>query len=196
MLSRHFQAGHGDHKDALSSLAALAFYKHLVLAPRYGQPLPVIDWSADNSTVATAISQVRDETVRDILNKELQARSALAASLADLKPAIDRLASMRATAEEVARGLEPQRLGLYAGAYEFSDLGGFKVNVTWTENKLYAAGPGVPPQELLPLSATRFFIPTGYDDYYKLDFVPDAATGQTDRLVLTMSGMSVTGRRR
>jgi CubicO group peptidase (beta-lactamase class C family) len=196
LLSRHFQAGHGDHKDALSSLAALAFYKHLVLAPRAGEPPPVIDWSADNSTVATAISQVRDETVRDILNKELQARSALAASLADLKPAIDRLASMRATAEEVARSLEPQTLGLYAGAYEFSDLGGFTVNVTWTENRLYAAGPGVPPQELLPLSATRFFIPTGYDDYYKLDFVPDAATGQTDRLVLTMSGMSVTGRRR
>jgi len=196
LLSRHFQAGHGDHKDALSSLVALAFYKHFVLAPRYGQPLPVIDWSADNSTVATAISQVQDETVRDILNKELQARGALAASLADLKPRIERFAAMRATAEEVARSLEPQRLGLYAGDYEFSDQGGFTVNVTWTENKLYAAGPGVPPQELLPLSATRFIIPTGYDDYYRLDFVPDAASGQTDRLVLTMNGMSVTGRRK
>ncbi len=196
LLSRHFQAGHGDHKDALSSLVALAFYKHFVLAPRYGQPLPVIDWSADNSTVATAISQVQDETVRDILNKELQAQGALAASLADLKPRIERFAAMRATAEEVARSLEPQRLGLYAGDYEFSDQGGFTVNVTWTENKLYAAGPGVPPQELLPLSATRFIIPTGYDDYYRLDFVPDAVTGQTDRLVLTMNGMSVTGKRK
>ena len=196
LLSRHFQAGHGDHKDALNSLVALAFYKHFVLAPRDGQPLPVIDWSADNSTVATAISKVQDETVRDILNKELQARGALAASLADLKPAIARFAAMRATAEEVARSLEPKTLGLYAGDYEFSDQGGFTVNVTWTENKLYAAGPGVPPQELLSLSATRFIIPTGYDDYYRLDFVPDAATGRIDRLVLTMNGMSVTGKRR
>jgi CubicO group peptidase (beta-lactamase class C family) len=195
LLSRHFQAGHGDANDALSSLVALAFYKHFVLAPRYGKPLPVIDWSAGNSTVGTAISQVQDETVRDILTKEFQARSALTASLADLKPAIERLASMRTTAEEVARSLEPQTLDLYAGAYEFPDLGGFTVSVTRMENKLYAAGPGQPSMELLPLSATRFIAPSGYE-YYLLDFVPDPATGQTDRLMLTMSGMSVTGKRK
>ena len=195
LLSRHFQAGHGDASDVLSSLVALAFYKHFVLAPRYGKPLPVIDWSADNSTVATAIGQVQDEAVRDILNKELRARSALASSLADLKSAIERLASMRATAEEVAKSLEPQTLDLYAGVYEFSDMGGFTVSVTQAENKLYAGGPGQPSPELLPLSATRFFAPSGYD-FYQLDFVPDAATGQTYRLVLTVNGMSVTGRRK
>ena len=98
LLSRHFQAGHGDANDALSSLVALAFYKHFVLAPRYGKPLPVIEWSAGNSSVAAAINRVQDETVRDISNKELQARSALASSMADLKPAIQRLARMRSTA--------------------------------------------------------------------------------------------------
>jgi hypothetical protein len=195
MLSRHFQAGHGDAADVLSSLVALTFYKRFILAPRYGQPLPAINWSVDNSTVVAAISHVEDESVRDLLNKEFEARRALASSLADLKAANQRLASMRATAEEVARSLEPQTLDLYAGDYEFSDMGGFTLNVTRAENKLYVTGPDRTQQELLPLSTTRFFAPVGYD-FYQFDFVPDAATGQTYRLVVTMYGMSVTGRRK
>jgi len=55
--------------------------------------------------------------------------------------------------------------------------------------------PGQAPPELLPLSATRFFIPFGYD-FYQLDFVPDAANDQTYHLVLTLYGMSFTGRRK
>ena len=102
--------------DVLDSLLALTFYKHFVLALHYGQPLPTVDWSADSSTVATAISQVQDEAVRDILNKDLQARRALASSLADLKATNERLLAMRATAEEVAERLAPQTLDLYAGA--------------------------------------------------------------------------------
>ena len=103
---------------------------------------------------------------------------------------------MRATAEEVAKSLTPQALDRYAGVYEFSAGGVFTVTVTRTENKLYAAGPGVPPQELLPLSATRFFIPAGYDDYYKFDFVPGTAGDQIDSLILSVSGMTLTGRRK
>jgi hypothetical protein len=95
----------------------------------------------------------------------------------------------------LASSLEPQTLGLYAGDYEFSDLGGFTVSVTLAENKLYAAGPGQPPLELLPLSTTRFFAPSGYD-FYQLDFVPGATSDQPYRLVLTMYGMSSTGRRK
>lgn len=183
--------------DVLDSLLALTFYKRFVLAPRYDQPLPTIDWSSAELPAFTAISHVEDEAVRDLLNKEFQARSALASSLADLKAVNERLSAMRATAEEVAKGLEPQTLELYAGVYEFSDSGGFTVNVTRTESKLYAAEPGQPQMELLPLSATHFVIPMGYDSYfYQLDFVPDAATGQTYRLVLTLSGMSFTGRRK
>ena len=174
---------------------ALTFYKRFVLAPRYGQPLPAIDWSADNSTVLAAISHVEDESVRDLLNKEFEARRALASSLADLKATNQRLASMRATAEEAARSLEPQTLDLYAGDYEFSDMGGFTLNVTRAENKLYVTGPDRAQQELLPLSTTRFFMPVGYD-FYQFDFVPDAASDQTYRLVVTMYGMSVTGKRK
>ena len=46
LLSRSYQAGHGDADDVLSSLVAVTFYKDFVLAPRSDQPLPVIDWSA------------------------------------------------------------------------------------------------------------------------------------------------------
>jgi len=194
MLSRNFQAGHGDAADVLGSLVALAFYKQFVLEPSYGQPLPIIEWSADSSTVLEAINQVEDESVRDILNKEFEARGALDNSLADLKAANGRLDSMRATAEAVAMSLDPQTLDLYAGTYEFSDMGGFTLDVTQAENKLYAAIPGQSLQELLPLSTTRFFVPMGYD-FYQLDFVPDEAGSQTYHLVLTIYGMSVTGRR-
>ena len=195
MLSRHFQAGYGDASDVLNSLLALTFYKRFTLAPRYGKPLPVIDWSADRSTVLTVIRNVEDESVRDLLNKEFDARGALASSLADLKAVNERLASMRATAEEVARSLEPQTLDLYAGAYEFSDEGGFTLDVTRAENKLYASVPGQAPQELLPLSKTRFFVPVGYD-FFQFDFMLGASNGYTSRLVLKMYGMSLTGRRK
>jgi CubicO group peptidase (beta-lactamase class C family) len=195
LLSRSFQTGHGDPTDVLNSLVALTFYKRFVLSPRYDQPLPAIDWSADNSTVITAIRNVEDESVRDILSKEFESRQALASSLADLKAANERLASMHATAEEVAMSLEPQTLNLYAGDYTFSDMGGFTLNVTRAENKLYVTGSGQAAQELLPLSTTRFYIPVGYD-YYQFDFVPGADSGQTYHLVLNMYGMSLTGQRK
>jgi len=195
MLSRNFQAGHGDAADVLDSLVALAFYKQFVLEPSYSQPMPKIDWSADSSTVLETISQVEDESVRDFLSKEFEARGALASSMADLKSANERLASMSATAEEVAGSLDPQKLNLYTGAYEFADIGGVTLDVTRDENKLYVTIPGQAPPELLPLSATRFFIPFGYD-FYQLDFVPDAANDQTYHLVLTLYGMSFTGWRK
>jgi CubicO group peptidase (beta-lactamase class C family) len=194
LLSRSYQAGHRDANDVLSSLMAVTFYKDFVLAPRSDQPLPAIDWSGDDSTVLELIRQVRDEAVRDILSKEFQARRALASSLADLKASIGRLASMRTTAEEVARRLEPQTLDLYVGAYEFPEASGLTLNVTRAENKLYAAKSGSAPQELLTLSTTRFFAPHGYD-FYQLDFSPDEPSGNC-RLVLTIWGMSFTGWRK
>lgn len=175
MLSRNFQAGHGDAADVLDSLVALAFYKQFVLAPSY--------------------SQVEDESVRDFLSKEFEARGALASSMADLKAANERLASMLAMAEEVAGSLESQTLDLYAGTYELPEAGGLILNVTQAENKLYVIAPDQTSQELLPLSTTRFFIPFGYD-FYQLDFAPDATNDQTYHLVLTLYGMSFKGRRK
>ncbi|NTU55088.1 MAG: serine hydrolase [Anaerolineales bacterium] len=194
LLSRSYQAGHGDANDVLSSLVAVTFYKRVVLAAHYDQPLPVIDWSGDDSTVTDLIKQVQDEAVRELLYKEFQARRALASSLADLKAQAERLASMRTTAEEVAKNLEPQILDLYVGTYEFPEAGGLTLSVTRVENKLYAAASGSALQELLPLSTTRFFVPHGYD-FYQLNFSPDAASG-TCRLVLTIYGQSFTARRK
>jgi CubicO group peptidase (beta-lactamase class C family) len=187
-LSRPFATGDG---DVLKSLVAVTFYRHFVLAPRHGQPLPAIDWSADSSAVQTAINQVEDEPLRDLLTKELQARRALASSLANVKAQVERIATMRATAEEVARSLDPQTLDLYAGTYEFAEMGGVALSVSRAENKLYLSVQGQPPQELLPLSETRFFVPAGFD-FYQFDFTPDAPS-QTCRLVLTLGDMSVTG---
>jgi len=194
MLSRNFQAGHGDAADVLDSLVALAFYKKFVLEPRYGQPMPTIDWSADSSTVLAAINQIEDESVRDLLSKEFAARRTLASSMADLKAANERLTSMRATAEDVAGSLDPQMLDLFAGTYEFPEAGGLTLNVIRAENTLYVVAPDQASQELLPISTTRFFIPFGYD-FYQLDFVPDVDNDQTYHLILTLYGMSFTGRR-
>jgi CubicO group peptidase (beta-lactamase class C family) len=194
MISRSYQAGHGDANNMLSSLVALTFYKRFVLAAHYGRPLPVIDWSADSSTVYTAISQVQDQEVQDLLNREFEARRALASSLVDLKVLSGRLASMRNTAGQVAKSLEPQTLDPYLGTYEFPEAGGLTLNVTRDENKLYAAVIGSPPQELLPLSTTRFFVPHGYD-FFQLDFSSDAAS-DSYRLVLTIYGMSYKGWRK
>ena len=192
-LSRHYPSTDG---DVLKSLAAVTFYKHLVLAPRRGQPLPAIDWSQDSSAVLTAISRVQDEPVRDLLNKEFQARRAVASALADVKAQVERVATMRATGEELAESQDPEVLDLYVGNYELPDAGGLTLSVTQDEKKLYINLPGAPPQELLPLSTTHFFMAAGYD-VYELEFVPDAGFRQTYHLVLTLYGsISFTGRRK
>jgi len=194
LLSRQYQAGYGDANDVQSSLVALAFYKRFVLAPQYGQPLPVIDWSAGESAVLTQISRVQDQAVRELLGKEFQARRALASALADVKALAQRLATLRATAEKLAGTLDPQTLDAYAGTYEFPEAGGLVLSVSRADGKLYVTRPGEPPTELLPLSATSFFIPAGYD-FYQVDFVADPAGGPF-RLLLKLYGMSYTGWRK
>jgi len=48
---------------------------------------------------------------------------------------------MRTTAEEVARSLEPQTLESLRGDYEFSDMGGFTLNVTRARTSWSRQGP-------------------------------------------------------
>ena len=74
-------------------------------------------------------------------------------------------------------------------------MGGFTLNMTRTENRLYVTGTGQAPQELLPLSTTSFFVPFGYD-FYQFDFVPGAAGDQAYDLVMTLYYMSFTGQRK
>lgn len=193
LLSRSYQAGHGNANDVLSSLVALTFYKYFVLAPNYDQPLPDIDWSADDATIQGLIGQVQYPDIQDILYKEFQARKSLASSLSDLKASNELIASMRSTAEKVADNLDQETHDLYVGTYEFPEAGGLTLTVTRSGNNLYVAQPGAMQQELLPLSTTRFFVPHGYD-FYQFDFSPDVSSG-TCRLVMTIWGMSFTGSR-
>jgi len=193
MLSRHFQGEAASAFQAMGSLLGVTFYKDFILAPRYGQPLPVIDWTADSSSVLAAIGEVQDEAVRDLLEKELRARRGVAGSLDDLKAHLERLETMVAAAEEVGKALDPQVLDGCAGEYELAQIGA-TLSVTRVENELYMNTPGAPPNPLLPMSATSFFILSGYD-YYQFDFTPDPANGSC-RLVLTLSGMSFTGWRK
>jgi hypothetical protein len=82
----------------------------------------------------------------------------------------------------------------FIGTYEFPEVGGLMLSVTRAENKLYAAKSGSASQKQLPLSTTRFFVPHGYN-FYQLDFSLDASSG-TCHLILTLWGMSYTGRRK
>ena len=138
-----------------------------------------------------AIRQVEDGPLRDLLDREYQARRALAGFLANVKARVEQIAQMRATAQEVTRSLDPRTLDLYAGTYDFADMGGVTLSVSRVADKLHLNLPEQPPQELLPLSETRFFVPAGLD-IYQFDFAPDAP-GHTCRLILTLGDMSFTG---
>ena len=53
-----------------------------------------------------AIRQVEDGPLRDLLDREYQARRALAGFLANVKARVEQIAQMRATAQEVTRSLD------------------------------------------------------------------------------------------
>jgi len=189
-LSRPFQLGDG---DIMTSLVALTFYKDLVLAPRYDQPLPAIDWSGKNSTVLDAIRQVQNEAVRELLAKEFQARRMVVSSLAQVQEQARQLAEKRAKAREVARSIDPKTLDGYAGEYEIEQLEGITLSVSRIEDGLYMQQPGEAPQELLALSETRFFLVVG-TDIYDVEFTFDESN-QVTGLVVTVYGQSYTARK-
>lgn len=190
-LSRPFPLGDG---DVMNSLVALTFYKHFILAPRYGQPLPAIDWSAENSAVQARIREVTDQPVRELLAKEYAARRAVASSLAQVQLQAEILAGKRAQARELAKNLDPKTLDAYAGEYEIEQFGGMTLSVSRVEDGLYIQTPGEAPVELLPLSETRFFMVLGID-VYDVAFTVDE-TNQANGLLLTVYGQSYTARRK
>ena len=167
--------------------------KHCVLAPRYGQPLPTIDWSADSSTVLTTISHLEDEAVRDILDKEFLARTRVADSLVSAEEKARVLAEKRALAREVAKNLDPKILDGYAGEYEIEQLG-ITLIVSRVQDGLTIQQSGEAPGELLPLSETRFFLVVGID-VYDVEFTIDK-TNQVTGMVLTVYGQSYTASRK
>jgi CubicO group peptidase (beta-lactamase class C family) len=190
-LSRPFQLGDG---DVMNSLVALSFYKHFILAPRYGQPLPAIDWSGDRAAVLARIGDVSDEAVRELLTKEFAARQMVTDSLAQVQEQARLLAEKHALAREVAKSMDPQMLDVYTGEYEIEQLGGITLTVLRIEDGLYMQTPGEAPVELLPLSETRFFVVIGVD-VYDIEFTMDG-TNQVTGLVLTVYGQSFPARRK
>jgi CubicO group peptidase (beta-lactamase class C family) len=188
-LSTPFQLGNG---DITTSLVALTFYKHFVLAPRYGQPFPAIDWSGDNSTVMDLISQVQDVAVRELLKKEFDARRMVAYSLAQVKEQAGRLAEKRARARELAESIDPKTLDAYTGEYENEQFG-ITLSVSRIQDGLYIQKFGVGRSELLPLSERRFFI------FIKSEIVVEFTfdeTNQVTGLIVTENGQSCTAKRK
>jgi CubicO group peptidase (beta-lactamase class C family) len=188
-LSTPFQLGNG---DITTSLVALTFYKHFVLAPRYDQPFPAIDWSDNSVTVLDLINQVQDEAVREFLTKELQARHMVATTLAQVKQQAHLVAEKRAKARELAESIDPKTLDAYVGEYEIEQFG-ITLSMSRIQNGLYMQQPGVGRSELLPLSETRFFIFT--ESEILIEFTFDE-TNQVTGLIVTVNGQSYTARRK
>jgi CubicO group peptidase (beta-lactamase class C family) len=188
-LSRPFPLGDG---NIMTSLVALAFYKELVLAPRCDQPLPAIDWSADNSTVLNLINQVLDEAVRDLLAKELYSRRMVASSLAQAQEQARLLVEKRAKAREVAKSIDPKTLDAYVGLYKIEQVG-MTLSVSRVQDGLTIQQADEAPGELLPLSETRFCVVVGAD-VYDVEFTFDEAN-QVTGLVVTVYGQSFTARK-
>jgi len=188
-LSRPFPLGDG---NVMNSLVALAFYKDLVLAPRYGRPFPAVDWSADNSTVFGLINQVQDEAVRDLLTKELYSRRMVARSLAQVQEQARQLAEKLAQARELAKTIDPEKLDAYVGEYKIEQVE-MTLSVSRVQDGLTIQQAGAPPAELLPLSETRFFLVVGAD-VYDVKFTFDE-TNRVTGLVVTVYGQTFTARK-
>jgi hypothetical protein len=177
----------------MTSLVALTFYKDFVLAPRYDQPFTAIDWSGDDSTVLDLINQVQDEAMRELLTKELHARRMVVNSLVQVQEQARLLAEKRTKAREMLKGIDPKTLDAYAGEYEIEQLG-MTLSVSRDRDGLTIQQPGEAPGELLPLSATRFFLIVGID-IYEVEFIFDE-TNQVTGLVVTVYGQSYPARRK
>jgi hypothetical protein len=189
-LSTPFQLGDG---DITTSLMALAFYKHFILGPSYGQPLPAIDWSGDTSTELELIKQVQDEAVRDLLTKEWFSRRMVVKSLATAQLQARTLADKYARARELAESMDSKILDAYAGVYQIEQLG-ITLSVLRVEKGLLIQQGDETPGELLPLSETRFFIVVG-NGIHEVEFTFDK-TNQVTGMVLTVYGQSFTAMRK
>jgi len=69
-LSRPFGLGLAD-VSVLASPFALAFYKELVLQPRYDEELPEIDWMADVESVVAQLGEITNPGLRELYEGEL-----------------------------------------------------------------------------------------------------------------------------
>lgn len=190
LLSRCWNSTGG---DVLDSPVAAAFYKWLVVAPESGGEMPTLDYGQDDQAVLGALRQVQNEEQRDILYREYSARKGIAAALGDLQMQVKALHTVIHRAQELYATVNTTAWQGYAGDYTFAEAGGTVAHISYEGGRLYASQGAEPPQELLPLSESRFFVPSGYYSL-ELTFGNDPADG-SGRLYLTMYGLSFTGRR-
>jgi len=69
-LSRPFGLGL-EGVSVLASPLALAFFKELVLRPRFDEPLPEIDWEADKATLIAHLAEIAEPELRELYEGEL-----------------------------------------------------------------------------------------------------------------------------
>lgn len=69
-LSRPFGLGL-EGVSVLGSPLALAFFKELVLRPRHDEPLPEIDWTADQAALIARLAGITDPELRELYEGEL-----------------------------------------------------------------------------------------------------------------------------
>jgi len=77
-LSRPFGLGYAD-VSVLRSPFALAFYKTFVLGAHLDDPLPSIDWTADEDTIVGQLAQITDPQLRTLYEGELWTMRMMAA---------------------------------------------------------------------------------------------------------------------
>jgi CubicO group peptidase (beta-lactamase class C family) len=180
-LSRPYNLGGG---DVLNSIVALAFYKTLVFEPYYGQPVPDVDWEAQQGDMTQLLNQYSDEELRDLLVREYVSYK----NLSDSYRATEGLA--RRIAQKLDRDVDPQVFQAYVGSYvvpaelvwPFS-----AVAVTSEDGRLYLEIPQGPTLELYPQSETSFFFMADGGDFAEVTFVTDE-TGAVTRAVFEANG--------
>jgi len=177
----------------MTSLVALTFYKDFVLAPRYAQPFPTIDWSGDEASTLEDINQVQDEAMRDLLRKEFFSRRMVASSLVLVQGQAHLLTEKRAKALEVAKSINPEILDAYVGDYEIAQLG-ITLIVSRVQDGLFVEQQGEGRAELLPSSETHFFLVAG-NDFYDVEFTFDE-TNRVTGLIVTVNGQSYMAKRK
>jgi CubicO group peptidase (beta-lactamase class C family) len=175
----------GSNGDIMTSLMALTFYQHFILAPRYRQPLPSIDWSSADSTVLKDIKQVRDEAVRELLAKEFYSHRMVARYLASAHP---QAVPPHLLLTPVP--VDPQVLAAYAGKYQFPD--GVIVTIRVDGARIFIQVPNQGEYELLARSENQFYPSVGAGEltFYK------NASGEVDRMaVVTGEGKTIEGKK-
>ncbi|MDH3755856.1 MAG: beta-lactamase family protein [Acidimicrobiia bacterium] len=180
-LTTPFPLGRG---DVMSSALALSFYRHVLYERMHHAAPPDIDWTADESELAAALTATTDPDGRRLLQRELWARRQATYSVG-LDAEFDRLDRVYAAAfpgsvelsrhlarasdtPRLADGVElsPAELEMYVGTYTVDmdesiwppdlDAPPDPVKIELRNSELEACAADSPPSPLVPLGNHEF----------------------------------------